>query len=336
MKSIVCIQPGQLEVAEKQAPVPDNGQALLAIRRIGVCGTDLHAFAGNQAYFTYPRILGHELAAEVLDIGPNSGGIHRGDPVIPIPYVHCGTCIACRGGRTNCCSRIQVLGVHVDGGMQELITVPTELLLPAGDLSWDQMALTEPLAIGAHAVRRAGLRSGEKIVVVGCGPIGLGLVYFAKRSGAEVAAIDTDPFRLAFAAETFGAELVAPAGPDTPDIIRDWTSGDMATAVFDATGNTRALESGIRYMAHGGRYVLVGLSKGPLTFMHPEIHAKETSLLCSRNATREDFKEVTRSLPDFPVETFITHRLGFTDVPEQFGELTKPENRVIKAMITFL
>ncbi len=334
MRSIVCIHPGQLEFADKPAPVPDRGQALLAIRRVGVCGTDLHAFAGNQAYFTYPRILGHELAAEVLDIGPNPEGILRGDPVIPIPYLHCGTCIACRGGRTNCCSRIQVLGVHADGGMQELLTVPTELLLPGKDLSWDQMALTEPLAIGAHAVRRAGLRAGEKVVVVGCGPIGLGLIYFAKRRGAEVAAIDTDPFRLEFAAETFGADLAVPAGEEAPDTVREWSSGDMATAVFDATGYAAALESGIRYMAHGGRYVLVGLSKGPLTFMHPEIHAKETSLLCSRNATREDFEEVITALPAYPADAYITHRLAFGEVPRRFAELTERDNQVVKAVIS--
>ena len=307
----------------------------MAIRRIGVCGTDLHAFAGNQAYFTYPRILGHELAAKVLDIGPNPRGIRPGDPVIPIPYLHCGECIACRNGRTNCCTQMQVLGVHVDGGMQELLAVPSELLLPSGSLSWDQMALAEPLAIGAHAVRRAGLRSGEKVVVVGCGPIGLGLIYFAKRAGAQVAALDTDPFRLAFAAETFGADLIVPGGNEARETILEWSTGDLATAVFDATGHTAALESGIRYMAHGGRYVLVGLSKGPLTFMHPEIHARETSLLCSRNATLEDFEEVIRGLPDFPAEAFITHRLDFGNVVQRFGALTNPENRVIKGMVEF-
>ena len=157
MKYIVCEKPGQFELKEKAAPTKKEGEALLKIKQVGICGTDLHAYGGNQAFFSYPRILGHELAAEVLEIGANEQGLKEGDKVIIMPYLSCQKCIACRNGKTNCCTNISVLGVHSDGGMQEIISLPTDILLPAGDLSLSEIALVEPLAIGAHAIRRAAL-----------------------------------------------------------------------------------------------------------------------------------------------------------------------------------
>ena len=335
MKYIVCEEPNNFELKEKDTPVAKEGEALLKVHRVGICGTDLHAYAGNQAFFQYPRILGHELAAEILEIGENEQGLKKGDNVIIMPYVSCGKCIACRNGKTNCCANIQVLGVHADGGMQEVISVRNDLLIPAEGLSYNEMAIVEPLAIGAHAIRRAQVQKGEKIVVIGCGPIGIGLMKLAQIVGAEVIALDMNNDRLEYAKNEIGVEYVFNVLENPVEKISEVTKGDMATAVFDATGNKKALENGVDYMSHGGRFVLVGLSKGELTYLHPKIHAKETTLMCSRNATMEDFQFVIDHLREFPTASFITHEVHFSEMISNFDSWINPETGVIKAMVNF-
>lgn len=337
MKYIVCEKPGAFLLKEKQAPLRKKGEALLKVTKVGICGTDLHAFAGNQAFFTYPRILGHELATRIAEIDENTRGLKAGDNVVVMPYLNCGSCVSCRNGKTNCCTSLEVLGIHTDGGMQEYITVPISILLPAQNLSNDQMALVEPLAIGAHAVRRAALRKGETAVVVGCGPIGLGLMKFAQIAGAAVIAVDMNEERLDYAKKVIGIEHVVLAGADAVQKVAEKTGGDLAAAVFDATGHKGALEAGPDFMAHGGRYVLVGLSKGELAFMHPAIHAKETTILCSRNATVEDFEYVISILEQgqFPVDSFITHTVDYTDMISNFNSWLDPATGVIKATVNF-
>lgn len=337
MKYIVCEEPGKFVLKEKSMAIRKKGEALLKVTKVGICGTDLHAFGGNQAFFTYPRILGHELATHVQEIDENELGLKAGDNVVVMPYLSCGKCVACKTGKTNCCTSLEVLGIHTDGGMQEYIAVPVDLLIPAQNLKDDQMALVEPLAIGAHAVRRAQLMEGETIVVMGCGPIGLGLMKFAQISGAEVIALDMNQQRLDYAKNVIGVDHIVLAGADAIQNISDITNGDMAAAVFDATGHKGALESGPDYMQHGGRYILVGLSKGELTFMHPAIHAKETSILCSRNAALEDFEHVISVLENgnFPVDSFITHNVDFTDMISNFDSWLDPATGVIKATVNF-
>ncbi|MDO6736334.1 zinc-binding alcohol dehydrogenase family protein [Wenyingzhuangia sp. 2_MG-2023] len=336
MKYIVCEEPGKFLLKEKEAPVRKENEALLRVKKVGICGTDLHAYSGNQAFFTYPRILGHELASEIVEIGENERGLKAGDNVVVMPYVSCGKCIACRNGKTNCCTNISVLGVHSDGGMQEFITVRQDLLLPANELSDDQMAIVEPLAIGAHAIRRANVQKDETVVVVGCGPIGIGMVKLAQIAGAKVIVLDVNDDRLKYTKEEIGADYVINVNNNPVEKIAEITNGDMATAVFDATGFKGALEIGPDYMSHGGRYVLVGLSKGDLTFAHPKIHAKETTIMCSRNATTEDFEHVISVLDQFPTSSFITHNVPFTEMIENFDSWTKPATGVIKATVDFI
>ncbi len=333
MKYIVCEQPLKFSKGDKEEPTEKTGEALLKIHRIGICGTDLHAYTGNQPFFKYPRILGHELAAEILEIGENEQGLKAGDKVIIMPYVSCGECIACENGKTNCCKNIQVLGVHADGGMQEVISVRQDLLLPANDFTYDEMAIVEPLAIGAHAIRRADIKKGETIVVMGCGPIGIGLMKLAQIRGAKVIAMDVNPTRLEYAKKEIGVDYIVNVTENPVDKVEAITKGEMAATVFDATGNKKALESGPDYMAHGGKFVLVGLFKGELNFEHPKIHAKETTLMCSRNATLEDFKFVTDNLKSFPTDSFITHRVKFDEMIDNFDSWLLAESNVIKAMI---
>ena len=335
MKYIVCEKPGEFLLKDKDAPVRKANEALLQVNKVGICGTDLHAYAGNQAFFAYPRILGHELASVVLEIGENDKDIKAGDKVVVMPYVSCGTCIACRNGKTNCCTNIKVLGVHADGGMQEQIVVPSNILLLANHLSDDQMAIVEPLAIGAHAVRRADIKPGETVAVVGCGPIGIGIMKLAQIAGAKVIALDMNEQRLKYAKEKIGVDYVVNVSDDPVTRISEITNGDLCTAVFDASGHKGALEACPSYMSHGGRFILVGLSKGELTYMHPAIHAKETTLMCSRNATTEDFEHVINVLDQFPTESFITHNVPFTEMISNFDSWLKPETGVIKATVNF-
>ncbi len=335
MKYIVCEKPGEFILKEREVPIKKANEALLKIKKVGICGTDLHAYSGNQAFFTYPRVLGHELASKVLDIGENSQGIKIGDKVVVMPYISCGNCIACRNDKTNCCININVLGVHGDGGMQEQIAVPIDILLPANQLTYDEISIVEPLAIGAHALRRAGVKQGEIVTVVGCGPIGIGIMKLAQIAGAKVIAVDINEQRLEYAKEKIGVDYMVKAGDNAVKEISEITRGELCSVVFDASGNKFALETCPDYMSHGGRFILVGLSKGELVYNHPKIHAKEMTLMCSRNATKEDFEYVISVLNQFPTASYITHNVPFTKMIENFDSLLNPETGVIKAIINF-
>ena len=335
MKYIVCEKPRKFLLKEKEAPVRKENEALLQINKVGICGTDLHAYAGNQAYFEYPKISGHELASEVIDIGENDKGIKIGDKVVVMPYISCGVCFACNKGKTNCCENITVLGVHADGGLQEQISVPIDLLLPANHLSDDQIAIVEPLAIGAHAIRRSGIETDENVAVVGCGPIGIGIMKLAQIAGANVIALDMNVQRLNYAKDKIGADHVVNVGGNALREVTEITNGDLCSIVFDASGNKNALETCPDYMSNGGKFVLVGLSKGELTYSHPKVHAKEMTLLCSRNATQEDFEHVMTILDKFPTSSFITHNVPFIKMIEHFDSWLDPTTGVIKATVNF-
>ena len=310
------------------------GQAIIRIRRIGICGTDLHAFEGTQPYFDYPRILGHELAGDLVDVDKAPGFV-VGEAVTVIPYFNCGTCMACRNGKPNCCTTLKVCGVHIDGGMVDYLVVPSAALVHGGGLSYDQLALVEPLAIGAHAVRRAGIQPGEFVLVVGAGPIGLGTMEAARIAGGEVIAMDINEDRLRFCREKLEMLHTVNASADPMAALRHITRGDMPTVVIDATGSLRAIENAFQYMAHGARYVLVGLQKGDIRFSHPEFHKREGTLMSSRNATRADFEGVMDSMRRGLIDptTYITHRVGFGEVKAEFAGWLDPARGVIKAMV---
>ena len=323
-------------MTEKTAPVRGAGEALLRVRRVGICGTDLHAFKGNQPFFQYPRVLGHELAVDVMEVDAagNANGVKVGDRAVVVPYINCGTCVACRAGKSNCCQQIRVFGVHVDGGMQDVIVLPTRLLLPANDLSYEEIAIVEPLAIGAHALRRAAVKAGDVVVVLGCGPIGMGLIQLAKSIGATVVAVDINEQRLALAQSAFGADLALHGAQEPVAKLQAYTGGDLAHTVIDATGSKAAIERGTDYMRHGGTLVLVGLFKGELSFHHPAIHAKETTLLCSRNATYEDFDFVLKVLraKKFNTSAYITRAVDATEIVRGFDQWTSAGSPEIKVV----
>ena len=335
MKTLVCVEPGKLEYATGRKPGLEKDHAIIKIKRVGICGTDLHAFEGTQPYFNYPRILGHELAGELMAFD-NAPEFKIGEAVTFIPYFHCGQCIACRNGKTNCCTKMKVCGVHVDGGMVEALSVPVSSLLHGDGLSFDQLALVEPLAISAHGVRRADIKQGEFVLIVGAGPIGLGTMEFARIAGAKVIALDINEQRLRFCKEKLDvAHAINALANDVTEQVKEITNGDMPTVVIDASGSIKAINNAFQYMAHGGRYVLIGLQKDPISFSHPEFHKREGTLMSSRNATRQDFEYVIASIKKGEVQptTYITHRVAFDDVAEEFESWLNPGNAVIKAMV---
>jgi threonine dehydrogenase-like Zn-dependent dehydrogenase len=334
MKSLVCVRPGLLQFREDALPVLKPGHAIVKIRKIGICGTDLHAFEGTQPFFDYPRILGHELAADLVD-ADGWLDLKPGDPVTIIPYLYCGTCIACRQGKTNCCALLQVLGVHMDGGMTEYLSVPLDAVLPAPGLTMDELAMVEPLAIGCHAVTRARLQGGEWVLVMGAGPIGLSILAFAGMKGAKTIALDTRQDRLHTATTVGKASHVVHAFKERVyDRLLELTSGDMPTAVFDATGNLDSLQAGFEYLAHGGRYIIVGLQKREIRFSHPSFHKREGSVLSSRNAVRADFEEVLDAIRKRKIEPsgWVTNRFAFDSLTEHFP-LLREEGGLIKALV---
>lgn len=337
MQALVCSKPHHLELRHCDKPECPAGHALVRIRRIGICGTDIHAYGGNQPYFEYPRVLGHELAGEVVEVADSPAQHLLGKQVYVIPYLHCGECRACQQGKTNCCQNMQVIGVHKDGGMAEYLAVPTTHLVVSETLSIDQLALVECMAIGAHAVRRSALQAGELAVIVGAGPIGMGVLQVAKSRGARTLMVDTNTSRLAFCRDVLGADAVAnPQDVEMAAQISTLNDGALADVVFDATGNPRAMQAGFDLAGHGGRYVLVSIVKADIAFNDPDFHKKELTLMGSRNATREDFDCVVSLMESGAInaDAMITHRASLADVPSHMPQWCDPANQVIKAMIS--
>ena len=339
MNALVLEHPGRIAThAAAEASGPGPGEALVRVHRVGVCGTDLHAFRGRQPFFTYPRILGHELGVEVLAVGPGVDHVAPGDGAAVEPYLNCGHCIACRRGRPNCCAWMQIIGVHADGGMRRQLVVPAAKLHVSRSLSYDQLALVEPLATGAHAVERAGLEPEETVAVVGAGPVGLAVIQFALTAGCRVIVIDINSRRLAFCRDTFGLadeDLVNAGRIDVLDRLTELTGGDLPTAVFDVTGNAASMAASFTYPAYGGRLAFVGLFSGNVSFHDPSFHRRALTLFASRNALPENFRQVLRLLERGEIDTtaWITHRATLAEAPDCFEEWTRPETGVLKAMI---
>ncbi len=335
MIHIVLEKPGHFVAVDRSEPAAAPGDALVRVHRIGVCGTDLHAFAGNQPFFTYPRVLGHELGVEVLDPGGEPNGLKPGDRCSIEPYLNCGQCIACRRGKPNCCVSLQVLGVHIDGGMRPLLRVPSCKLHRSAKLDFEQLALVETLAIGAHAVERAQLTKDDFVLVTGAGPIGLSVIQFVKASGVAFAVMDVNEARLEFCRKQLGVARTLRPGPGVSEKLKKLGGGDLPTCVIDATGNSGSMLGAFDLPAHGGRIVFVGLFQGDVTFNDPNFHRRELAVLASRNALPGTFREVIRLVEEGKVDTrpWITHRFELAETPVVFPRDIASNPAVLKAMV---
>jgi 2-desacetyl-2-hydroxyethyl bacteriochlorophyllide A dehydrogenase len=333
MLQIVLEQPGQFATRQQPEPLPGPDEVLVGVRRIGVCGTDLHAFAGRQPFFSYPRVLGHELGVEVLEPG-SATGLKRGDRCAVEPYLNCGRCVACRRGKTNCCVELKVLGVHVDGGMQPLLAVPAAKLHRSAQLDFEQLALVETLGIGAHAVERGEIRADDFVLIIGAGPIGLSVVQFALTTGAQIAVMDISERRLEFCRRQFGVSHILKPEEGAAR-LKSIGAGDLPTVVFDATGNAGSMASTFELTAHGGRIVFVGLFQGDVTFNDPNFHRRELTLCSSRNGLAATFRTIIEKIEKGQINTkpWITHRFPLADTPRTFSDVAR-DSGLLKAMIT--
>ena len=330
MRCGTAVEPGVFSLFEQQLPVDaPQGQVLIDIAAVGICGTDYHIFEGKHPFLQYPRVIGHELSGRVAK---GAHGWNEGQLVVINPYIACGTCHACKRGKPNCCMSIGVLGVHRDGGMCERIAVPAQNLIDAESLTPVQAAMVEFLAIGAHAVRRAGeLGKGDRVLVTGAGPIGLGAALFARLTGAEVHLHDTSFARLQAAKVAFGFDHIHKAGE--PLLAGDLIDG--FDFVFDATGNAKAIEAGFAHVAHGGTYVLVSVVKDDITFTDSEFHKREMRLIGSRNALAQDFRHVMDALGDGRIDSakLVSTILTLDELPRRMPELAHDREGLIKAIV---
>jgi 2-desacetyl-2-hydroxyethyl bacteriochlorophyllide A dehydrogenase len=320
MRQVVLNRPGELSDESAPSPAAGPGDALVRVRSIGVCGTDLHAFAGRQPFFSYPRILGHELGVEVLSAPRNEYGIQAGDHCSVEPYINDPESHASRLGKTNCCEELKVMGVHVDGGMRGLFTVPVRLLHSSKKLSFDQLALVETLGIGFHAVERSELDEGAVTLVIGAGPIGLAVVEFAKALGAKVTVLDISPERRKFI-EQRGVEAIGEVGDRRFDYV------------FDATGSKASMEASFDLCAHGATLVFVGLVQDTISFHDPSFHRKELTLKSSRNSAHA-FPAIIGMIEQGKIDTapWVNHRMKLSEVSEDFKDLRQIPG-LVKAII---
>lgn len=334
MLSVICESPGVLRAQQSDVPVRAPGEVLLRVSRVGICGTDLHIFTGNQPYLQYPRVMGHEFSAVVAD-AEHASGFAPGDAVYVMPYLSCGRCVACRQGKTNCCVEIKVLGVHRDGALAEYLSVPAQFVHKAEGVTLDQAAMLEFLAIGAHAVRRAEVAAGQRVLVVGAGPIGMAAMIFAKLRGANVTCLDTRTDRLELCKSQLNVDAAVAVGPNDVEELASLTENAFFDVVFDATGNIDAMNRGFGFVAHGGKYTLISIVPGQVTFSDPEFHKREMTLLASRNATTADFETVLEAMRAglIPDRALNTHRMRLADVPEAFPRLLETGQTVVKALV---
>ncbi|WP_020468352.1 zinc-binding alcohol dehydrogenase family protein [Zavarzinella formosa] len=338
MEAILLDKPREFRLTTiPPAANPGPGEALVKVHRVGICGTDISGYLGKMPFYSYPRIPGHELGVEVLAVGSGVTNVKAGDRCSVEPYMNCGKCFSCGRGRPNCCENLQVLGVHVDGGLRPQFVLPARKLHTSKSLAWEQLALVETLAIGCHAVNRGMPTSDEPVLVVGAGPIGLSVIEFVKLTGAPITVLDTNAKRLEFAKKTMGVQhtIQLQSVEQALEEMSAVTNGTLFPVVIDATGNTRSMCDAFKYVGFTGRMVFVGIVTDDVSFSDPLFHRREMTLFASRNAMPEDFTRIIDLIETGKIDTrpWITHRTPFQGLIDVFPCYTKPETGVIKAIV---
>jgi 2-desacetyl-2-hydroxyethyl bacteriochlorophyllide A dehydrogenase len=336
--AILLEKPGSFLKIEIPAPVtPQAGEALVRVHRVGICGTDISGYLGKMPFFSYPRIPGHELGVEVLAVGEGVTNVAAGDRCSVEPYMNCQSCFSCTRGRPNCCEKLEVLGVHRDGGLRPQFLLPSRKLHPSKTLTLDQLALVETLGIGCHAVNRGNPQAGEHVLVIGAGPIGLSVIEFVRLTGATITVLDTNAKRLDFCKSTMGVEHTIPVTTEeeVQAAMTAITGGSWFSVVIDATGNSKSMSNAFNYVAFTGRLVFVGIVTDSISFPDPLLHRREMTVFASRNAMPEDFTRIISLIETGRIDTrpWITHRTDFAKLIDDFPSFTKPETGVIKAIV---
>ena len=339
MKALQLVEPKHWQLIDiQEPPAPAAGEAVVRVHEVGICGTDYSGYLGKMPFYSYPRIPGHELGVDVVAVGEGVNNVQPGDRCSVEPYINCQQCYSCRSGHTNCCEHHQTLGVHCDGGMRPMFTLPGRKLHISRKLSFEQLALVETLAIGCHAVERGAPKPGEVVLVIGAGPIGLSVVEFAKLSGARTVVMDTNERRLEFVRDSMKVPdtLLSKDVEENVKALEAIGGGTLPQVVIDATGSHHSMSAALRYLSFAGRLVYVGVTSEELHFGHPLMHRRELTLLASRNALSSDFSRIIQLIEDGKIDTnpWITHRAPLEEVQERFADWLNPANGVLKAVVS--
>jgi 2-desacetyl-2-hydroxyethyl bacteriochlorophyllide A dehydrogenase len=329
MKTLILEQPGRFTLTDTTAPgSPGPDEVLVRVLAVGICGTDLHAFEGTQPFFTYPRILGHELAVEVIETGDGVSEFKTGDRCAVNPYLTCGECAACSRGRTNCCAKMRVIGVHTDGGMRDRILLPAKQMYKCKRLPPAQIPLVETLAVGIHAVGRAAAQPGDRAIVVGAGPIGLSVIEFLRLAGADIGVVEKMPERLEFASRHYGLKRYYPSHAEA-------RQEEPSMLVFDCTGDKGSMESAIQLVQQGCTLVFVGLINDTVSLFDPDLHRREATILASRNSTSAEHRRVLDHMEGgrIDVAAWPTDCVGPDAMGERFPLWLHRQAGVVKAVV---
>lgn len=337
MKSVRLKSPGEIFIADIPAPVRGKDQILIRVRSAGICGSDIGAYKGVNPLVTYPRIIGHEIAGEVVAVPDDEIGLVPGDRVVLEPYVYCGKCYPCSIGHTNCCENLTVLGVHIDGGMAEYIAHPRHLVHKApNNVPWELLPLAEPLVIAMHAVKQPRLQAGEHVVITGCGQIGLLCALYALIVGAVPIVVDPVRERLERAKSLGVPHVIDPASGDSVTLIREITGGRMAEVVIEASGDARAVRNSIDYVAYSGRISFVGYSKADTPMPTSLFTKKELTIVGSRNSVGM-FPESLRLIAEGQVDVsaLLTKTVSMEDTPATVVDIAEHPDRYLKVTCLF-
>lgn len=340
MKAICMEEPGKVVVKEMPMPVPGSGEALLKVLYGGICGSDLGSYRGINAYVSYPRIPGHELAAEIVEVGENNLGLKPGMIVTCNPYFNCGHCYSCERGLVNACTDNQTMGVQREGGFAEYITMPVERIYDGKGLPAKVLALIEPFCISYHGVSRANIQKGERVLVVGTGTIGVLAAVAAKAKGAEVTVCDVAEDKLDYAYRTFGlAHKLLNSSPEAFEKgVAELTNGDGYDVTIEAVGMPSTFQNCIDAACFGGRMVLIGVSKRNIDdFFFTIIQKKELNIYGSRNALKKDFIELIDLVRGGGVdlEKIVTNTYKMADAAQAFAEFSANAGKMLKVVIDF-
>lgn len=341
MKYLSIRQPYEIIVREGAFPsfCPEKGEALLKMLYGGICGSDLRTYRGIMAYASYPRIPGHEFSAEIVEIGPNEKGLKPGTVVTANPYFNCGNCYSCRRGLVNCCETNETMGVQRDGAFMEYLTMPVYRLFDGEGIPPQELALIEPFSIGYHAIERAKIRPGEKILVIGAGTIGILAAVSAQLMGGEVYLSDINPTKLEYINTNFdfAGTLLNDNIEHFQEQVYSITNHNGFDIAVEAVGNSSTFQSCIDAVAYGGKVVQIGVGKENLNFNFSVIQKKELNIIGSRNALNKDFLHSIHAIVDGKVniERVITNVYDFTKADEAFSDFDKNTGKIIKILLRF-
>ena len=336
MKAITIVEPGKVEIQERERPVIGPNEALLRPLFGGICGSDLNSFRGTNAYMSYPRVPGHEFSAEIVEIGENTG-FEVGEIVTANPYFNCGSCYSCQRGLVNACMSNQTMGVQREGGFAEYIAMPVSRLIHGKGLSAKTLALIEPFCIGYHGVQRAGVHEGDRVLVVGAGTIGVLAAMAARSRGGNVVLCDVAPRKLDFA-KNFGFETLLNSNPETfVENVNRYTDGNGFDVTVECVGLPSTLQNCLDAVCFGGRVAVIGVGKHNIDLDFTIIQKKELNIFGSRNALTRDFEELIDLVKaqNIPLTDVVTNVYPFAEAARAFSDFSEHAGDMLKVMIEF-